>query len=91
MSCLPDFLATPDAHGIVTLVVGTGAKVKAAALANGFNFLEDTRRPNQRVLGVLYRIVLPNSDFEETSLYKGEYRPVFVKCSRAEFLDAKCD
>ncbi len=90
LACVPDFLATPDAKGFVTLVVGTGEEVKAAALAKGYNFLADSRRKNQKVLGFAYRNVLPEASFKTEEMYQGEYLPKGILCDKSDFLAGNC-
>jgi len=90
LACLPDFLATPDSDGMVTLIVGTGDDVKQAALAKGFNFLPDARVKKQKVLGFVYRNVLPNKTFASQNMYQGDYFPEGTQCLKTDFLAGKC-
>lgn len=86
LSCLPDWIAKPDADGFATLVVGKGSDVEAAALKAGYNFLPDTRRSGQHVLGFAYRNILPSDDFAAGPLYTGDFKPIGEVMTREEFL-----
>jgi hypothetical protein len=90
LNCLADYLAKVDSAGVVTVVVGKGDDVKEAVLARGYNFLEDKRKSDQPVLQLIYRNMLPNTDFEKTSMYQGEYNPHGVMCSKKQFLAGDC-
>jgi len=87
LTCLPDYLATPDARGWVTVVVGKGAAVQERALREGHNFLEDRRLPNQKVMGYFYRNLLPGSSFAP---YEGDYLPSGVVCPSEDYLKGEC-
>jgi len=87
LNCLPDYLAKPDATGFVTLVVGGGEEVKTIAETNGFNYLPDLRKPDQKVAAFFYRILLPVNGFP---YYQGDYLPKGVICTAKEFVDGKC-
>ncbi len=90
LACVPDYLAKSDERGIATVVFGTGPGVRQAAEKMNFNFIEDTRSWRQFAIVFAYRNVLPKKDFADHDMYKGEYEPRGVLCSRQEFLRGDC-
>jgi hypothetical protein len=87
LTCLPDYLATPDAQGWVTVVVGKGSALQEHAQALGHNFLEDRRLANQKVMGFFFRNLLPASGFAP---YQGDYLPTGVVCHAQAYLNGSC-
>ena len=90
LNCLPDFESKPDQSGWVALVVGTGDGVKKASLDLGYAFLPDIRKSSQRVMGFVYRNLLPNESFKENEMYQGDYAPFAKICYRADFISGSC-
>lgn len=86
LNCLPDFLAKVDAQGFVNVVVGRGEAVRAEAARRGFSYLEDRRGPDQHVMQFIYRDMLPDPDFAEGQMYKGDYNPEAVIYTEKQFL-----
>lgn len=70
----------------VTLVFGGGERVRNKAKELGFDFLPDTREPNQHVLGFIYRNMLPSDTFK-SHMYKNEFMPKAKIYSENEFLN----
>ncbi len=90
LNCLPDYLAKPDANGYVTVVIGSGADVEAAANAKGYNFLPDTRQSNQTAMQLVYRNLVPDPTFATTSMYQGDYIPQGQLCDAGDFVAGTC-
>lgn len=90
LGCLPDHKAHPDADGIVTVVVGQGAAVRAAAAAAGHDFIEDKRGTRQSTVQFAYRNIFPSAAFKAEGLYKGPYLPRGVLCETEDYLNGRC-
>jgi hypothetical protein len=75
-----------DQDGKVTVVYGR-SKIEGKLKGLTCNYLEDTRPDDQRVLGFVYRNLLPTDDFAEDCMYKDEYLPEATVCSEDEFLN----
>jgi hypothetical protein len=90
LKCLPDYLAKYDENQYVTVVVGKGKAVKEHAEKRGYNFMEDLRKPDQKVVGFAYRNMLLDPSFEKEA-YKGDYVPKGTVCTEAEFLSDDCE
>ncbi len=89
-NCLPDYLALPKEDGFQYIAVGKGDDVKREAERRGYSFLPDTRKSNQNVMGFVYRNILPKKDFKESQMYKNQYIPEALKCSKADFVANRC-
>lgn len=87
LGCIPDYLAKIDTSGFVTVAVGRGDAVRTKAANLGYSFLEDRRQPNQDVLGIFYRNLIPRPDF---AAYEGDFMPSGIKCSKEDFLQSGC-
>lgn len=90
LRCLPDFQSKPDRNGNITLVIGRGEELRSFADEMNYNYVEDTRAPDQPVLQLIYRNLLPAPEFEQSKMYGGEYLPTGVICSRTDVLDGRC-
>ncbi len=88
--CFPDRLSSVQDDGFQYIVVGKGEGVKKAAEERGYSFVPDTRKLNQNVFGFLYRNLVARKDFQETHLFKGDYKPQTMKCSNESFIDGSC-
>ena len=71
-------------------VMGSGDEVRSAAEGRGFDFLDDTRENNQPVAEFVYRNILPTAAFTTSDLYRGDYRPTGMLCTRSAFLAGAC-
>lgn len=91
LNCLPDYKAVKDNEGRVTIVLGNSDAVRSEALKRGYNYLEDKREKDQPVLQLVYRNVLPNTQFQKENMYKGDFRPTGTTCSEHEFLENECE
>jgi len=88
--CLPDYLASPDANGDVTVVVSTSSAVQAQAGELGQNFLFDPR-PASSTMGFTFRILLPSPSFmPDPTVYPAAFLPTGRVCTESEYLCGAC-
>ncbi len=87
LTCIPDYKAKVDAGGYVTIVIGGGEEAKQLATSRGHMYMQDVRGPEQDVMGLTYRNMLPAEGFD---LYEGEYKVRGVSCSRRRYLRGRC-
>jgi hypothetical protein len=87
LACLPDRLTQVSSDHNAYIAISENQDLLRKAQELGWNTLPFIRDRNQRMMGFVYRNLLPS---QPDSVYQGPYEPRGVLCSAHEFLSGNC-